>query len=82
MKEIRFTLDNSDDWYVIYADFEIYTVIQTGQVVANIITDFIKRIKTTDVKPKKVEIKDEKGMLLASSTDICIVEELKIKQKK
>lgn len=77
MKKIRFTIGDSDVWHQIEADFDVYNEVQTGQVVASIIAEEMKRIRNTDLKPKKVEILNEKDALIASSTDICIIEELK-----
>lgn len=76
MKKIRFTIEDSEKWYEINQEIDLYSEVQAGQVIANIITNNLN-LSNISKKPQKVEVLDERGMLLASSSDICVVEKLK-----
>lgn len=80
--EIRFTLGDSNIWHSIYTDFDIFNEVQTGQVVANIITSEIHKIQKESLKAKKVIIIDEEGKTIAKSSDICNVESLTFNNNK
>ena len=81
MKIIQFTLGDSDKWYEIDADFELYNELQTGRVVEFHINEGLKSRKIRGV-PKRVKVFDEDGTMLASSSDICYVEKLEFESKK
>lgn len=79
MKEIRFTLGESDVWHTIAADFDMINELQTGQAVASIITNELNVIRNCKGKPKRVEIRDGNGSLMAVSKDILSIEEMEFK---
>lgn len=71
MKEIRFTIGDSDTWHSIYAEIDLISEIQTETVVAALIQEELEKIRRNKEKQKKVKILDEKGNVIGQTPNIC-----------
>ena len=71
MKEIRFTLGDSDIWHSIYADVEIESPIQVETVIANMIGCELSKIRDKKAHQKYVKLLNEQGQIIGESSDIC-----------
>ena len=71
MKEIRFTLGDTDIWHTIYADIEIKSEIQVETIVANIIGSELSKKVNNKGHQKFVKLLDENGNIIGESSDIC-----------
>lgn len=81
MKEIRFTLGDSDIWHSIYADIDIDSPIQVETVIADIIGCELSKIRNKKAPQKYVKFYDEQGKLIGESPDICELGSFKLKEK-
>lgn len=69
MAEIRFTLGNLDVWHIIRLDYELSKqTLKDEHVLSNIIKN--EQDKCKELKAKKVKVFNDKGILLASSSNI------------
>ena len=71
MKEIRFTLGDSNIWHNMYADIDLISEIQIETVIAALIQEELEKIRSNKEKQKKVKILDEKGNVIGQTPNIC-----------
>lgn len=71
MKEIRFTIGDSNIWHSIFAEIDFISEVQTETVVAAVIQEELEKIRRNREKQKKVKILDEKGNVIGQTSDIC-----------
>ena len=63
-------------WHVLYTDVDLINELQAGQVVASLLTNELNIIRDQKAFPKCVEVYDEDGNLIATSSDICVIENM------